>query len=190
MVNENPRAKETPPAMTARRYPGVQPFGDNEIQRELFRGRDEEKYDLLQLVLAERLVLLFARSGIGKSSLISAGLLEPLRDRDYFPMVVRVSGSSDGPLESLYEGIRSAARAANERRQIVHEPSEPDWNKTSLWHFFKTASFWRERKLLSPVLIIDQFEELFTLYSAEERKRFIHELSDLARGIRPPRPRR
>lgn len=185
MVNENPRAKETPPAMTARRYPGVQPFGDNEIQRELFRGRDEEKYDLLQLVLAERLVLLFARSGIGKSSLISAGLLEPLRDRDYFPMVVRVSGSSDGPLESLYEGIRSAARAANERRQIVHEPSEPDWNKTSLWHFFKTASFWRERKLLSPVLIIDQFEELFTLYSAEERKRFIHELSDLVRGIRP-----
>ena len=185
MVDKNPRAEETSPVMTARRYPGVQPFGDNEIQRELFRGRDEEKYDLLQLVLAERLVLLFARSGIGKSSLISAGLLEPLRDQDYFPMVVRVSGSSDGPIESLYEGIRSAARTANERRQIVHEPSEPDWNKTSLWHFFKTASFWRERKLLSPVLIIDQFEELFTLYSTEERKQFIHVLSDLVRGIRP-----
>ena len=46
--------------MAIRRYPGVQPFGDNDTQRELFRGRDEEKYELLQLVLAERLVLLFA----------------------------------------------------------------------------------------------------------------------------------
>jgi hypothetical protein len=185
MVNETPRAKKTQPTMTARRYPGVRPFGDDEIQRELFRGRDEEKYELFQLIVAERLVLLFARSGIGKSSLIRAGLLEPLRDRSYFPIVVRVSGSPDGPLESLYEGIRAAARAANERRQIVHEPSETDWNKTSLWHFFKTSSFWRGRKLLFPVLIIDQFEELFTLYSTDERKQFIHELSDLVRGTRP-----
>ena len=185
MVNETPRAKKTQPTMTARRYPGVRSFGDDEIQRELFRGRDEEKYELFQLLVAERLVLLFARSGIGKSSLIRAGLLEPLRDRSYFPIVVRVSGSPDGPLESLYEGIRAAARAANECRQIVHEPSETDWNKTSLWHFFKTSSFWRGRKLLFPVLIIDQFEELFTLYSTDERKQFIHELSDLVRGTRP-----
>ena len=139
MVNENPLAKETPPTMTARRYPGVQPFGDNEIQRELFRGRDEEKYELLQLVLAERLVLLFARSGIGKSSLISAGLLEPLRDRGYFPMVVRVSGSSDGPLESLYEGIRAFTvffkKAADadikvrltDRRSAAKHLASPGW---------------------------------------------------------------
>jgi hypothetical protein len=171
--------------MAIRRYPGVQPFGDDDTQRELFRGRDAEKYELLQLVLAERLVLLFARSGIGKSSLINAGLLQPLRERGYFPMVVRVSGAPGGPIASLYEGIRAAAADAQQRWQIATEPGEADWDRTSLWHFFKTSSFWRGPKLLRPVLTVDQFEELFTLYSAAERRQFIDELSDLVRGTRP-----
>jgi hypothetical protein len=171
--------------MAVRRYPGVQPFGDDDIQRELFRGRDEEQYELLQLVLAERLVLLFARSGIGKSSLINAGLLHSLRERGYFPMVVRVSGSPEGPIASLYEGIRAAATDAQQRWQIASEPDEASWNRTSLWHFFKTSSFWRGPKLLHPVLVIDQFEELFTLYSAAERRQLVDELSDLVRGTRP-----
>jgi hypothetical protein len=167
------------------RYPGVQPFGDDEIQRRLFRGRDKEKYELLQLVLAERLVLLFARSGIGKSSLINAGLLAPLRDQGYFPMVVRVSGSSGSPLDCLYDGIRAMAEKTAEHGQIEYEPSESEWNKASLWHFFKTFELWKNDRLLSPVLVIDQFEELFTLHAAKQRKQFINELADLVRGTRP-----
>ena len=136
-------------------------------------------------MLAERLVLLFARSGIGKSSLINAGLLQPLRERSYFPMVVRVSGAPGGPIASLYEGIRAAATDADQRWQIASEPGESNWNRTSLWHFFKTSSFWRGPKLLRPVLVIDQFEELFTLYPVAEYRQFIDELSDLVRGTRP-----
>ncbi len=167
------------------RYPGVQPFGDDEIQRRLFRGREEEKYELLQLVLAERLVLLFARSGIGKSSLINAGLLEPLREQGYFPMVVRVSGSPGSPLDCLYDGIKAAAEKTREHGKIEYEPPESEWNKASLWHFFKTFELWKNDRLLSPVLVIDQFEELFTLHAVEQRKQFIHELADLVRGTRP-----
>lgn len=167
------------------RYPGVQPFGDDEIQRRLFRGREEEKYELLQLVLAERLVLLFARSGIGKSSLINAGLLEPLREQGYFPMVVRVSGSPGSPLDCLYDGIKAAAEKTREHGQIEYEPPESEWNKASLWHFFKTFELWKNDRLLSPVLVIDQFEELFTLHAVAQRKQFIHELADLVRGTRP-----
>jgi hypothetical protein len=167
------------------RYPGVQPFGDDEIQRRLFRGREEEKYELLQLVLAERLVLLFARSGIGKSSLINAGLLEPLREQGYFPMVVRVSGSPGNPMGCLYSGIKAAAEKTAEHGQIEYEPPESEWNKASLWHFFKTFELWKNDRLLSPVLVIDQFEELFTLHAVAQRKQFIHELADLVRGTRP-----
>ena len=112
MVDPNSDTGQTGRATGVSRYPGVQPFGDDAVQRRLFRGRDEEKYELLQLVLAERLVLLFARSGIGKSSLINAGLLEPLREQDYFPMVVRVSGSPGGPLDSIYDGIKAATGTA------------------------------------------------------------------------------
>ena len=102
------------PAEGISRYPGVRPFGDDEIQRRLFRGREEETYELEQLVLAERLVLIFARSGIGKSSLINAGLLAPLREKGYFPMVVRVSGTTGTPPDCLYDGIRAAADRAAE----------------------------------------------------------------------------
>ncbi len=173
------------PAEGISRYPGVRPFGDDEIQRRLFRGREEETYELEQLVLAERLVLIFARSGIGKSSLINAGLLAPLREKGYFPMVVRVSGTTGTPLDCLYDGIRAAADRAAERGLIEYEPPEPQWNKTSLWHFFKTFELWRGDNLLSPVLIIDQFEELFTLHGVEQRKQLIHQLADLIRGTRP-----
>jgi hypothetical protein len=172
-------------AHDVRRYPGVLPFADDDIQRLLFSGRDQERYELLQLVLAERLVLLFARSGVGKSSLINAGLLEPLRNKAYFPIVVRVSGA-ETPLQSLYEGIRAAVDRGGEQQGIECEPGDASaWNQTSLWHFFKTLEIWRADRLLVPVLIIDQFEELFTLYTAEARQPLIDELADLIRGIRP-----
>jgi hypothetical protein len=56
----------------------------------------------------------------------------------------------------------------------------------SLWSFFKTAEFWRNDLLLTPVLLLDQFEELFTLQTEEVRAHFLNELSYLIRGVRPP----
>ena len=55
----------------------------------------------------------------------------------------------------------------------------------SLWHFFKTAEFWQGDQLLEPVLILDQFEEIFTLQTEEQRNAFIDQLSNLVRGVRP-----
>jgi len=51
---------------THRRYPGTRPFQDTEIDRLLFRGREEDLDRFLHLVLAERLVVLFSKSGMGK----------------------------------------------------------------------------------------------------------------------------
>jgi hypothetical protein len=173
-----------------RRYPGVHSFGDNAVHRLLFRGRDQDKYDLLQLVLAERLVVLFARSGLGKSSLIAAGLMQPLRDRGFFPMILRV-GAADDPVSSVYQGIKIACAQAIENGQIEKtEPQLPaDWNRTSFWHFFKSFYIWpnNQDQPLEPVIIIDQFEELFTIVSEEPRKHFIRQLADLVRGTRPTR---
>ena len=186
MVSSMPGAAAVASPKKTSRYPGVRPFGDGEIHRRLFRGREDEKYELLQLILAERLVLVFARSGIGKSSLINAGLMEPLRGRGYFPMVVRVGASTGtSPADCLYNGVKAAVDQAHRRGQIEFEPPEEAWNRSSLWHFFKTLELWRHDRLLLPVLVIDQFEELFTLHAAAQRKQFIHELADLVRGTRP-----
>lgn len=56
------------------RYPGFRPFYDNDIDRHLFFGRDKEKEALLYKGLADNLVVLYARSGLGKTSLLNAGL--------------------------------------------------------------------------------------------------------------------
>lgn len=165
------------------RFPGVRPFEDTADHRRLFHGRDNEIYELFQLVLAERIVLLFARSGLGKSSLVNAGLLQSLRDKGHFPIVARVSGAAT-PLASLQEGFQAAIIDA-QRDGLECEPAPEDWDRRSLWHLFKSVELWRGDELLSPVLIIDQFEELFTLHDVADRQAFIDELAHLVRGTRP-----
>jgi WD40 repeat protein len=163
------------------RYKGTAPYQDIDLDRKTFFGRDDESRSLLSLVLAERLVVLFAKSGMGKSSLINAGLAEPLRQMKYFPIVVRLNDLTQGLAHSLLDGVRHAAKHA--RIDIVGGEG------TSPWRFFKTNEFWSEHNdLLRPVLILDQFEEIFTLHSKEVRSEFIGQLGELVRGrSRTPR---
>ena len=51
-------------------------------------GRDRELADLVDLVIAERIVLLYAPSGAGKSSLLHAGLIPRLRAEGLVPRPV------------------------------------------------------------------------------------------------------
>ena len=53
-------------------YVGPRPFERSE--RDLFFGRDREISELLSLVISSRVVLCYAPSGAGKTSLINAGL--------------------------------------------------------------------------------------------------------------------
>ncbi len=158
-----------------RRYKGTSPFADDPLDRKIFFGRDRERRSLLNLVLAEDLVVLFAKSGMGKTSLINASLLEPLRREGFFPMVVRVNDQERGPLRSMFDGIRQAAKES--RVDCVNG------DQASAWHFFKTAEFWsEENELLRPVLILDQFEELFTLQFPDSQREFATQLAALVRG--------
>jgi len=76
------------------RYPGVKPFSENES--DIFFGREADVEQLHNLVLLEKLVVLFGKSGYGKSSLINAGLIPLLNDPNqpeqfrYLPISVRL----------------------------------------------------------------------------------------------------
>ncbi len=160
------------------RYPGAQPFSDDEFSRKVFFGRDSAARELADKILANHVVTVYARSGLGKTSLLKAGVAPLLRDQGYLPLFVRVNDLRVGPYPALLETVPDEAA----RQQIEYVPGRG----VSLWSFFKTAEFWRDDLLLTPVLILDQFEELFTLQSEEVRAHFLNELSYLIRGVRPP----
>jgi uncharacterized protein YjbI with pentapeptide repeats len=156
-------------------YPGLQSFCDDDVSRQLYAGREAEKNALLDLVTGEPIVVLFSRSGLGKTSLINAGLMQPLRDRGFFAVVARVTLLPD-PVASVVLSMRSAAAA---QKVTIHGGDE-----SSLWHFLNSTQFTRDGQQLKLVLVLDQFEELFTRVREtvpEKEQQFIDDLANVVR---------
>ncbi len=88
-------------------YPGLRPFEADE--RELFFGREEECAVLVDKILAHRLTLLFAASGVGKTSLLRAAVVPRLCDpeAEHLDAVVYRDW-----VEEPVAGLRPAARRA------------------------------------------------------------------------------
>jgi WD40 repeat protein len=161
-------------------WPGLDPF--DESDREYFHGRAAESGELLRLVRREPLTVMFGRSGLGKTSLLKAGLFPLLRGEDYLPVYMRLDHAEEAPAlrEQIFRELQSAC--ATDRLQAAQPVGDG-----SLWSFFhrRDAEFWNERnRPVTPVIVFDQFEEIFTLgeESAESRARsaaFLAELGDL-----------
>jgi len=160
------------------RYPGSRPFEDTDIDRKLFFGREQEKDDLLQKIIARKLVVLHAESGLGKTSLLNAGVSQLLRNRGFLPLRIRFNRSETRPIQTIFNDIKETA----ERQHLDFESGET----VTLWHYFKTAAFWSpDDTLLTPVLILDQFEEFFAFHEPEARNEFIMQLADLLHNTIP-----
>lgn len=158
-------------------YPECASFADTDLHRGLFFGRKREAEALLSNLLTADVVLLFGRSGYGKTSLINAGLMEPLRRQHCFPVVCELThAKQEQPLEFVRSRFLKAAEAPDVEVEVSGE-------QRSLWEFFHRARFSAKGHRLRPVLILDQFERLFSRAAGEPRwhERFIEELSDLIR---------
>lgn len=161
-------------------WPGLTPFTEN--LSAFFFGRDQEAAELFRLVRRETLTLLFGQSGLGKSSLLQAGLAPRLRQADFIPVNIRLDHAVETP--ALVDQVKAALRQVIEER-LVDAP-HPSPNQT-LWEYFhrKDADFWTPKhRLATPVLIFDQFEEIFTLGRGSDLARsrgdaFLQQLGDL-----------
>jgi WD40 repeat protein len=140
-------------------WPGLMPFTEN--AQAFFNGRDQETEELARLIRRETLTVLFGQSGLGKSSLLNAGLFPRLRADDFLPIYIRLDVAENAP---PFRAQVMAAIAANaEAHRVEPPPARPD---ETLWAYFhrRDADFWSPRnRLLTPVLVFDQFEEIFTL---------------------------
>ncbi|HEX2207470.1 MAG TPA: hypothetical protein VHG93_07290 [Longimicrobium sp.] len=167
-------------------WPGLVSFP--EAAERFFNGRDAERDDLLRRIGRETLTLLYGLSGLGKSSLLRAGLFPVLRHEHFLPVYVRLDHAETSPPHD--DQLRRALLAeCAERRVEAPAPREGE----SAWELLHRADggFWDARNYpVTPVLVIDQFEEIFTLGMTTparqaRSRRFMAELGDLIDN-RPP----
>jgi hypothetical protein len=184
-----PNAAATPAVDAENPWLGLASF--TEETRGYFHGREEEVAELARRVQRKRLTVLFGQSGLGKTSILRAGLVPRLRGQGYCPIYVRIDYGRDSPppAEQIKQAIARTARRSGEWTQVgVAEAGE------SLWEFLHHRDdVLRDESgaTLIPLLIFDQFEEIFTLGQSDDFGRaraatFVEDLADLVEN-RPPK---
>ena len=168
----------TPPAIagptTRNPYRGLEMF--TELDAADFHGRDGLVRELADALDEHGLVTAVGPSGIGKSSVVRAGLVPERRQRarehgEHLVVVVCTPG--DRPVERLAAALRGVlARPVDGVEELLgHEDGLAA---------VVAAGLPDDATLL---LVVDQFEELFTVTSDEaERRRFLDLLAHVPRG--------
>jgi tetratricopeptide (TPR) repeat protein len=161
-----------------------------EETRSFFHGREEEVAELGRRVQRRLLTVLFGQSGLGKTSILQAGLVPRLRMEGYCPVYVRLDYDphSPPPAEQIKRIVMRATAAVG------------TWTRSgsavageTLWEFLHHREDVLQDaggRTLTPLLIFDQFEEIFTLAQVDDAGRrraqeFLTDLADLVEN-RPP----
>ncbi|HXQ37934.1 MAG TPA: hypothetical protein VN843_28260, partial [Anaerolineales bacterium] len=156
--------------------PYVGPRTFQKEEGDLFFGRDREARDLSALTATEKLVLFYAQSGAGKSSILNTRLIPELEDEFYEVLPKgRVSGELHEGMKVnniyIYNLIRSlighkiddpnsiASLTLSEFLGRLNEDEQGYFYDASLKAPLRGNS---EVKPWKRALIIDQFEEIFT----------------------------
>ena len=91
-----------------------------EETRAYFYGREEEVAELARRVQRKLLTVLFGQSGLGKTSILRAGLVPRLRGQGYCPIYVRIdyARSAPEPAEQIKQAIMQSARRSGQWTQV------------------------------------------------------------------------
>lgn len=131
----------------ARPWLGLSSF--TEATSAYFFGREREVEELLERIHRHPLTVLFGLSGRGKTSLLGAGVLPRLRQSGARPLLIRLR--PDG--SSFVAQLRDAWDLATGERAST----------AGLWERGHRRVDRESLQTAPPVLILDQFEEVFTL---------------------------
>ena len=167
-------------------YVGPRPFERGD--RDKFFGRTREARDLLALIMAERVVLFYAESGAGKTSLLNTQIIPNLEDEGFCVLPVVRVGSELPPglpasavknifVFSVWMGLMGtdtplATMTGNNLLAAIK----------SQWASAPRDEFDEPRP---PMLIIDQFEEILTTHRDrwQEAQGFFEQLAEALEQI-------
>src|SRR6266404_6194061 len=148
--------------MSASPYKFLNYYDFTEQDARLFFGRDRETQILLSDILVARLVVLFAETGTGKTSLINAGVRPRLEERGYATFLIRVR---EDPTASARAEMRSLPEVPELRGEMLAD---------QLAHLIED--------LKKPIVVFfDQFEEFFISTFRENRAQGEAFINDIAR---------
>lgn len=156
-------ARSSPPlAVRKRPYKFLDYYetGDSDI----FFGRTLDAAQIAQKALSHRLMVVFGKSGVGKTSILKAGMMPQLDKHGFSPIYVRTTD----------DAVKSIKRCVHERLQLTGLGSHWD-SKASLRVCLQNAE---DRIKQTLVIILDQAEELSTLLGRAARKSFEEALTE------------
>lgn len=143
-------------------YIGPRPYGRNEGN---FFGRSREARSLTALIMTNQVLLYYARSGAGKTSLLNALVIPELEKNDYYVLpVARVGG--DLPPKIGYEQVKNVF-AFSSLLDLAGEQAAPQpLLATSLLDGLQAhlQVHGIDPQARPPLLILDQFEEILTTH--------------------------
>ena len=146
-------------------YVGLVPFDEKDAA--YFFGRERESEVIVANITASRLTLLYAPSGVGKSSVLRAGVLPRLHNVDEDPdddlagaAVAYVNTWRDAPLESVAAAVADAVSQVSGAGHVEEGVSKLSvaWLREVL----------RQSRVSAIYLLLDQFEE-YLLYHPMDR---------------------
>jgi WD40 repeat protein len=132
---------------------GLRSFGEEHTDR--FFGRQTERNEILRCVEHRHITVLYGRSGLGKTSLIRAGLTRDLLTAGYQPIFHRIRY---GPKEAT-PAIQLIAVLSN----VYKAPISQNTDLYVLLHDPALGFCGPFARYKPPVFLLDQFEEVFTL---------------------------
>lgn len=124
-----------------------------EDDKDLFYGRESDIFLLCRKILSHNLVVIFGKSGTGKTSLIKAGIIPSLNKEGYIPIYIRVS---DNPIRTIQQDVMKFIRPKKNRSNIS---VDLELDLSALFVKYGIGKRF--------VLMLDQFEELF-LFSGDK----------------------
>ncbi|RNC67546.1 MAG: hypothetical protein ED859_14220 [Desulfuromonadales bacterium] len=156
-------------------------------------GREREERELLELLIAERIVLMYSPSGAGKTSLIQAALI-PLLENKRFSVIPAANQAikADRVLRVSLPSPPGEELPSGHNRYVLSllcslEDALPPERKMHLPELAKIDLATYLNRLLdvdgtkkSTALIIDQFEEILTLdlTDCQAKTEFFHQLGE------------
>jgi DNA-binding winged helix-turn-helix (wHTH) protein len=144
----------------ARPYKFLDYFTEQDAQ--IFFGREPEVETICSQILAHRSFILHGRSGVGKSSIVRAGLLPLLKSEGHSVFVIRCFTD---PSHQIVAAMAETIGGGHTAESLALEEI--------------VARFRESHAGRAIIIFIDQFEEFFSLLGEETKQRFLNCIRDV-----------